>query len=102
MLLGAIEAGGTKFVCATGAENGQVSDRISIPTTTPAETMTAVDDYFTTHPVDAIGIGSYHSSRKNSRSLNCIGTATILNYSHVARKLKPSIPLTSKLIDPIN
>ena len=26
MLLGAIEAGGTKFVCATGAENGQVSD----------------------------------------------------------------------------
>ena len=59
MLLGAIEAGGTKFVCATGAENGQVSDRISIPTTTPAETMTAVDDYFTTHPVDAIGIGSF-------------------------------------------
>lgn len=51
MLLGAIEAGGTKFVCATGAENGQVSDRISIPTTTPAETMTAVDDYFTTHPL---------------------------------------------------
>ncbi|MGV3337726.1 MULTISPECIES: ROK family protein [Latilactobacillus] len=59
MLLGAIEAGGTKFVCATGAENGQVSDRISIPTTTPTETMTAVDDYFTTHPVDAIGIGSF-------------------------------------------
>ncbi|RRK10148.1 ROK family protein [Lactiplantibacillus garii] len=59
MLLGAIEAGGTKFVCATGDENGQVSDRISIPTTTPAETMVAVDDYFTSHPVEAIGIGSF-------------------------------------------
>lgn len=59
MLLGAIEAGGTKFVCAIGDEQGQVSDRISIPTTTPAETMTAVDDYFTAHPVAAIGIGSF-------------------------------------------
>lgn len=59
MILGAIEAGGTKFVCAVGDENGQVTDRISIPTTTPTETMTAVDDYFAQHPVDAIGIGSF-------------------------------------------
>ncbi|ETY75601.1 fructokinase [Lactiplantibacillus fabifermentans] len=59
MTLGAIEAGGTKFVCATGNEQGDVFDRVSIPTTTPAETMAAVDDYFTTHPVDAIGIGSF-------------------------------------------
>ena len=59
MILGAIEAGGTKFVCATGDENGQVNDRISIPTTTPTETMAAVDAYFTSHPVDAIGIGSF-------------------------------------------
>lgn len=59
MTLGAIEAGGTKSVCAIGTETGDVLNRISIPTTTPDETMAAVDDYFKAHPVDAIGIGSF-------------------------------------------
>src|SRR5215510_8596586 len=41
-LYGAIEAGGTKFVCAVGAEiRGQMNiwQRLSIPTTTPEETL---------------------------------------------------------------
>ena len=48
MLLGAIEAGGTKFVCATGAETGKLATEFRSHDN-PAETMTAVDDYFTTH-----------------------------------------------------
>ncbi|MFN1208450.1 fructokinase/branched chain amino acid--2-keto-4-methylthiobutyrate aminotransferase, partial [Enterococcus lactis] len=38
MLLGSIEAGGTKFVCAVGNTDYQVLDSLVIPTTTPAET----------------------------------------------------------------
>ena len=39
MKLGAIEAGGTKFVVAIGDENGNVLERSSFPTTTPEETV---------------------------------------------------------------
>jgi fructokinase len=58
-MLGAIEAGGTKFVCAVGDENGNITDRIQIPTTVPAETMPKVFDFFNKYSVKAIGIGSF-------------------------------------------
>lgn len=59
MRLGAIEAGGTKFVCGIGNEHGEVIERISIPTTTPEETMGQVIDFFKNKEVDAIGVGSF-------------------------------------------
>ena len=59
MLLGALEAGGTKMVLSTGDENGNVFERESIPTTSPAETMPAIIDFFTRHKVDALGVGSF-------------------------------------------
>jgi fructokinase len=37
--LGAIEAGGTKFVCAIGDHDGNIKERVTFPTTTPEETM---------------------------------------------------------------
>ncbi|MDQ6594986.1 ROK family protein [Bacillus salipaludis] len=58
-MLGAIEAGGTKFVCAVGDESGKIVERIQIPTTVPEETMAAVIEFFKKHPVKAIGIGSF-------------------------------------------
>ena len=39
MRLGALEAGGTKMVCAIGNENGEIFERISIPTETPEITL---------------------------------------------------------------
>ena len=39
MLFGALEAGGTKMVCAIGNEQGEILERISIPTETPDITM---------------------------------------------------------------
>ena len=39
MKIGALEAGGTKMVCAVGQEDGTILEQISIPTTTPEETM---------------------------------------------------------------
>ncbi|MEK4012826.1 ROK family protein [Peribacillus sp. FSL M8-0224] len=59
MYLGAIEAGGTKFVCAIGNEQGQIIERVSIPTTTPEETIKQVVKFFQNGSLSAIGIGSF-------------------------------------------
>ena len=48
MLYGALEAGGTKMICAVGNENGQILDHTTIPTTTPEETMPQIIEYFKT------------------------------------------------------
>lgn len=58
-MLGAIEAGGTKFVCAVGDESGEIMDRIQLSTTIPEETMTGVIQFFKKYQVQAIGIGSF-------------------------------------------
>ena len=59
-LYGAIEAGGTKFVCAVG-ERADVLERVQFPTTSPAETLAKVVDFFQPYQVDlaAIGVGSF-------------------------------------------
>ncbi|MEK4364482.1 ROK family protein [Paenibacillus sp. FSL M8-0212] len=59
MRIGAIEAGGTKFVCGVGNEHGQIEDRISFPTEHPETTLAKVIDYFRDKDVEAIGIGSF-------------------------------------------
>ncbi len=59
MLLGAIEAGGTKFVCAIGNENGEVLERVSFPTTIPEETMGRVIEFFKDKKIEALGVGSF-------------------------------------------
>lgn len=59
MRIGAVEAGGTKIVCGTGNEYGMIEDRISFPTTDPAETVGQIIDYFRNKQVAAIGIGSF-------------------------------------------
>ncbi|MBS2771288.1 MULTISPECIES: ROK family protein [Anoxybacillaceae] len=59
MYLGAIEAGGTKFVCAVGDDDGRVRQREMFPTTTPEETMRSVIRFFQQFELKAIGIGSF-------------------------------------------
>ena len=39
MILEALEAGGTKMVCAIGNENGEILEQVSIPTETPEITV---------------------------------------------------------------
>jgi len=59
--LGAIEAGGTKFVCAVGTPDGELLQESRIPTSSPAETMDQVLEFFRPHAdsLVAIGIGSF-------------------------------------------
>ena len=58
-MFGALEAGGTKMVCAIGNAQGQILDRVSIPTRTPDETMPEMLNYFRGKDLAAIGIGSF-------------------------------------------
>ncbi len=63
-LLGAIEAGGTKFVCAVGTGPDDLRAVTRIPTTTPAETIPQVIDFFRQQTrvegtLAAIGIGAF-------------------------------------------
>jgi fructokinase len=58
---GGIECGGTKFVCATGREGGEILARSEFPTSTPAETIARALHFFEGQPQPArsIGIGSF-------------------------------------------
>jgi fructokinase len=59
MRIGAIEAGGTKFVCGVGNEEGEIKDRIHFPTGQPEETMEKVIAYFRDKGIESIGVGSF-------------------------------------------
>lgn len=59
MLLGALEAGGTKMVCSTGDETGRVLRRESFPTKTPAETIPQILAFFKGEAIKALGIGTF-------------------------------------------
>ena len=59
MVLGALEAGGTKMVMAIGDENGTIIEQVSIPTETPEITMPKMIEYFTSKKVEALGIGCF-------------------------------------------
>lgn len=59
MLIGGIEAGGTKFVCGIGNEHGEIFQRVTIPTITPEKTMPRVISFFQDKAIESIGIGSF-------------------------------------------
>ena len=59
MILGALEAGGTKMVCAIGNEYGEILEQVSIPTKTPEITIPLLIEYFKNKKVEALGIGSF-------------------------------------------
>lgn len=59
MRLGALEAGGTKMVCAIGNENGEIFKREVFLTTTPEETMPKMIAFFKDEQIEALGVGSF-------------------------------------------
>lgn len=59
MLIGALEAGGTKMVCALGNENGTILEQVSIPTTTPEETVEQIVRYFKDKDIKALGVAAF-------------------------------------------
>lgn len=59
MILGALEAGGTKMVCAIGNESGEILEQVSIPTETPEITIPKLLDFFRGKQIEALGIGCF-------------------------------------------
>ena len=59
MRVGAIEAGGTKMICAVGTEEGEILDRVRIETGEPNATCEKMLAYFQKHEADCLGIGCF-------------------------------------------
>ncbi|WP_017549253.1 ROK family protein [Salinicoccus carnicancri] len=68
MLIGAIEAGGTKFVCSVLDEFNEMRDRCVIRTRGPEETLAEAVDFFRKHRIDALGVGAFGPIDLNDRS----------------------------------
>lgn len=97
MILGSIEAGGTKFVCAVGDEKGNIMERAEFPTTSPEETMNLVIDFFKNKNIEAMGIGCFGpiSLNKKSADYGCITTTPKLlwqNYN-IVKKIKDNFDI---------
>ena len=71
MLIGALEAGGTKMVCAIGTEDVTILEQISIPTTTPEETIPKLIEYFKDKEIAALGVGAFGPVDVNTKSETC-------------------------------
>lgn len=69
MKLGAIEAGGTKFICAVGDENGNIFEKAVFPTKTPLETIGDMVNFFKDKNIDSLGIGSFGPIDPDKKSL---------------------------------
>ena len=80
MLLGGLEVGGTKMVCAVTDEYGKVLDRGVFPTTVPKQNIPEMVEYFRQFELQALGIGSFGplDLRKGSA-----------NYGAITRTPKP-------------
>ncbi len=92
MTFAAVEAGGTKFRAATVDGSMTVLEEAWIPTTTPDETLGAVEAFFATQgPTQALGIASFGPLIVDRESAD---------YGSIARTPKPhwtGAPLLSRL-----
>ncbi len=68
MILGALEAGGTKMICAVGDEQGRIHEQVSFPTLTPEETMPKIKAFFKERNIAALGIGCFGPLDLNKKS----------------------------------
>ncbi|MDA7027446.1 ROK family protein [Bacillus sp. CLL-7-23] len=90
---GAIEAGGTKFVCAIGTETGEMIDRLTIPTETPEETIGRLIPFFEKHKLESLGVGSFGPISVDKESADY---GYITNTPKLAWKNYPFIPELEK------
>ena len=93
MLLGALEAGGTKMVCALGNEKGEVFERESFPTREPEPTISDIISYFTGRGIEALGVSSFGPLDLNEDSST---------YGSITTTPKPgwqNVPLRARLMD---
>ncbi|MEY4643126.1 MAG: hypothetical protein RLZZ227_3120 [Pseudomonadota bacterium] len=59
LLCGAVEAGGTKFICEVADSAGAILDHVRIPTTTPQHTLAEVIAFFARHETPHARFGAF-------------------------------------------
>lgn len=84
MLIGAIEAGGTKFIYGVGTERGDILERFSCPTTRPEETLLGIIDYFKSKDITSLGLSCFGpiNPRKEDSSYGYILKTPKEGWSH--------------------
>ena len=72
------------MVCAVGNENGEIFERISIPTETPDITMPKIIDYFKDKEIEALGVGCFGpiDLNRNSETYGYITTTPKLAWAN--------------------
>jgi fructokinase len=68
ILLGGMEGGGTKFVCAVGSGPDEIVEEVRFPTTTPSETLGQAIAFFQKYNLSAIGLASFGPLDLNTAS----------------------------------
>ncbi|NBJ68159.1 MULTISPECIES: ROK family protein [Clostridia] len=86
MLIGAIEAGGTKFVCAVGDEAGRIIEKTSFPTTLPEDTLVMAKKFFSSFKIEALGVGTFGPVNLDRKSATY---GTILNTPKIKWRYYP-------------
>jgi fructokinase len=87
-LFGAVEAGGTKFVCAIGDESGAIHAHTRFPTADPDSTLASVRDFFKVARGDfvpsAIGVACFGPIilDRQSAAYGCIGNTPKAGWSN--------------------
>src|SRR5260221_6386824 len=85
MSYGGIEAGGTKWVCAIDDGPGKLSETLTLPTTTPAETIANAAAFFSrSNGLAGIGVGSFGpiDLRRSSSTWGSITTTPKPGWAH--------------------
>lgn len=82
MIIGALEAGGTKMVCAIGDEYGNIIKKSVIATQTPDTTIHKLIEFFLNERIEALGIGCFGpiDPNKNSKSYGYITSTPKLSW----------------------
>ena len=85
MRLGALEAGGTKMVCAVGNESGEIFERESFPTRDPEATIADILAFFDGKDIEALGVSCFGPLDLNeaSPSFGSITTTPKLAWQYV-------------------
>jgi fructokinase len=84
VIYGGIEAGGTKWVCAVGTAD-DIREMVTIPTTTPEETISSAVEFFASRRPTALGVGSFGpiDLRRSSPTWGHITTTPKQGWSNV-------------------
>lgn len=101
-LYGAIEAGGTKFVCAVADEDLNILERVSIPTTVPEETMADVFKFFEKHEEKVLSQLGIPMSTAINMYLNQISLTGGIPFSVSLPKVPASIHADAMTVEEIH